>query len=209
MYKIVKNSMIIGSVLTAGALLIALNTSSLADAGHAAKNQPSSGTKAGAMPSGKMMMTGNQMGRLKMPDFNPEKGKKLFVSKGCIACHAVNGVGGHDAPAMDAHEMDQTMNPFEFSAKMWNHAPGMIAAQEEAFGEMINFTGEELADIIAFVHNDGAQHGFNEGNLTATARKMMGHGHGGMEAPKAHAEEAGHNAEEAHEDEPGTPEHKD
>ena len=70
------------------------------------------------------------------------------VPFGCIACHAVNGVGGHDATNMDAHAMNGLMNPFDFAAKMWNHAPCMIAAQQGAFGEQIYFTGDDLADII-------------------------------------------------------------
>jgi hypothetical protein len=36
-------------------------------------------------------------------------------------------------------------------------APAMIYAQEEALGEQILFTGDEFADIIAFVHHD--EHG--------------------------------------------------
>ncbi len=130
--------------------------------------------------------------RLVMPIMNPQRGKKLFVDKGCIACHAINGVGGHDAPAMDAHAMGGLMNPFDFAAKMWNHAPAMIAAQEGAMGEQIYFTGTELADIIAFVHDDETQHTFNESDLTPEAHEMMDHGHGEEPAPKAHAEEIGH-----------------
>ena len=49
---------------------------------------------------------------------------------------------------------------------MWNHAPAMIAAQEDAFGEQIYFTGGELADVIAFVHDDDTQHTFAEADLT-------------------------------------------
>jgi cytochrome c peroxidase len=130
--------------------------------------------------------------RLVLPIMNPEQGKKLFVDKGCVACHAVNGVGGHDAPNMDAHKDMGLVNPFDFAAKMWNHAPAMIAAQEGALGGQIYFTGQELANMIAFVHDHDAQHGFSEKNLTATARKMMGHEHGGAPAPKAHAGELGH-----------------
>ena len=146
---------------------------------------------------------GRHMPRLVMPIMNPQRGRKLFVAKGCVACHAINGVGGHDAPNMDAHEMNGLMNPFDFAAKMWNHAPAMIAAQEGAMGEQIYFTGAELADIIAFVHDDGAQHSFSEADLTAQARKMMHHEHGGKPGPAAHSEEIGHDHA------PGTPPHKD
>ncbi len=151
--------------------------------------------------------------RLVMPLMNPSRGKVLFVAKGCVACHAINGVGGHDAPGMDAHKMtDRLMNPFDFAAKMWNHAPAMIAAQEGAFGEQIFFTGEELADIIAFIHDDGAQHAFTEKDLTPEARKMMHHEHGGQPAQKRHADEIGHKnspaAKSAHPHAPGAKPHK-
>jgi cytochrome c len=141
--------------------------------------------------------------RLAFPIMNVQRGKVLFVNKGCVACHAVNGVGGHDAPAMDDHTDLGMISPFDFVAKMWNHAPGMLAAQEEAFGEPITFTGAEIADIIAFVHDDKAQHTFEEKDLTAKARKFMEHGHGGKMAPKAHAEELGHDHE------PGEKPHED
>jgi len=150
--------------------------------------------------------------RLVMPLMSPERGKKIFVSKGCVACHAINGVGGHDAPAMDAHTLKGLMNPFDFAAKMWNHAPAMIAAQEGAFGEQIYFTGEELADMIAFIHDDEAQHGFSEKDMTAKSRKMMEHEHGGAPAVEKHAPEIGHDkkpAKSGHGHAPGAKPHKD
>ena len=161
--------------MAAGAVVVAAVTVP-ASANHIAGD----GTKAG------------QGAQLIIPMMSPVQGKTLFVDKGCVACHAINGVGGHDAPSMDAHRDMGPVNPFDFAAKMWNHAPGMIAAQEEAFGEQIYFTGEELADIIAFLHDDRAQHGFSEADLTAKARKMMNHEHGGEPAPDAHADDVGH-----------------
>jgi hypothetical protein len=131
--------------------------------------------------------------RLAFPVMNSSRGMMLFLEKGCVACHAVNGVGGHDASPLDAHTMDAVMSPFDFAAKMWTMAPIMIAAQEEALGEQILFTGDELADIIGFLHDDEAQHALNESHLTAGMRKMMDHQHGAATAPAAHAEEIGHN----------------
>ena len=45
-----------------------------------------------------MIMPGAHMGRLMMPRMDPRRGKELFVTKGWVACHAINGIGGHDAP---------------------------------------------------------------------------------------------------------------
>lgn len=141
---------------------------------------------------------GAHVTRLLMPIMNSSRGMALFVDKGCVACHAVNGIGGHDATSLDAHEMDEYMNPFDMAAKMWTMAPYMIAAQEEALGEQILFSGEELADIIAFLHDDVQQHEFTEANLTPKAMQMMDHGHGAMTAPKMHKEEIGHGGGAGH-----------
>lgn len=127
--------------------------------------------------------------KLKYPEMDPMKGKKLFVEKGCVACHSVNGVGGDDAPALDAHGMGALMNPFEFAAKMWKGAQAMIAAQEGAFDEQLVFSGDDLANIIAFVHSDEVQHGFSESDLTDKARKMMRHSHEGTDGPAHHSED--------------------
>ena len=146
----------------------------------------------GQMKMGTDRMSSADMQNMRMPSMNPLRGRQLFVNKGCVACHAINGVGGHDATNLDAHTMQPMMNPFDFAAKMWTMAPAMIYAQEEALGEQILFTGDELADIVAFVHSDEAQH-FSDTDLTPQARKMMHHEHGTPGAgPEAHAEELGH-----------------
>jgi len=185
MRKTVSNSAILSTAAGALALALAFN------AGPAAAEH---------VPGGKPLVQKDDGARLVIPMMNSARGKDVFVNKGCVACHAVNGVGGHDAPPMDAHKSMGLVNPYDFAAKMWNHAPGMIAAQEEAFGEQIYFTGEELADMIAFVHDDKAQHDFGEKDLTAKANKMMDHGHGAAEAPEAHAEEVGHEDDEPKKD---------
>jgi mono/diheme cytochrome c family protein len=185
-------------VLIAGAALAALSVSASGWA-HERESQAEQAAPVPAKNVGMHTLMGrqNQMGAgmpgMKMPDMDPVRGRKLFVSKDCVACHAINGVGGHDATNLDAHTMQPMMNPFEFAAKMWRVAPYMIAAQEEALGGQILFTGDELAHIVAFVHNDDAQHGFSEGDLTPEAHRMMNHSHGEPGGGvAAHGEELGH-----------------
>lgn len=173
----------LGPVGIAAALGVAPGAVASADGDHEHAGEAPHSMMRGA---DHMPMTGMIM---RMPEMDAARGMILFAEKGCVACHAVNGVGGHDAATLDAHSMEPMMNPFEFAAKMWRMAPYMIEAQEEAFGEQILFTGDELADIIAFVHDDAQQHKFNESMLSARVRKMMNHGHGGA---AEHAEEIGH-----------------
>ncbi len=142
--------------------------------------------------------------RLVMPMMNSARGRKLFASKGCVTCHSINGVGGEDAPNLDAHTMLLFMNPFDFAAKMWRGAATMIALQEDVMGGQIEFNGQELADIIAFVHDEEEQHKFSEADIPPEIMPMMGHMHGEAGGgAAAHAEELGHKHA------PGTGAHKD
>ena len=130
--------------------------------------------------------------QLIMPKMDAVRGRELFASKGCVACHSVNGVGGEDASSLDAHDMEPYMNPFDLAARMWRMAPFMIAAQEEALGEQIQFTGDELSAIVAFLHDDAEQHKLTEDSLSAEVMELMDHGHGEEPGEEAHAQELDH-----------------
>lgn len=94
---------------------------------------------------------------LALPPMNSLRGRHLFLQKGCIACHQVNGVGGDLGPSLNAEDMPESMNAFEFAARMWRGAPAMTALQEQLLGEVITLDGQDLADIIAFAHDDAEQ----------------------------------------------------
>jgi len=92
-----------------------------------------------------------------MPPMDPERGRHVFVEKGCVACHSVNGVGGDLGPALNAADMPSPMNSFEFAARMWRGAQAMTALQQDLLGEVISLDGQDLADLVAFAHDAGEQ----------------------------------------------------
>lgn len=125
---------------------------------------------------------------LVLPRMNPKHGKELFASKGCVVCHQVNGIGGTDAASLDASTMEPAMSPFDFFAKMWGGAEPMIEMQKDELGHQLDFTGQDLADIIAFVHNRATRRTFSEKDIPENIKAIMeeaeeeGHGEGmGME----------------------------
>ena len=119
------------------------------------------------MPGG-MMASG-----LFIPEMNAKRGRELFASKGCVVCHSINGIGGEVAPMLDAEFMDEIMNPFDFAARMWRGGGAMIARQQTELGKQIDLTGQELADIIAFVHNAEEQARFSEFDVPHEIEEMM------------------------------------
>ncbi len=153
----------------------------------------------GGTMMGQGMMGG---GMLRMPQMDPARGRKLFASKGCVTCHSVNGVGGEDAPPLDAATMPRLMNPFEFSARMWRGAEAMIVLQREELGEQIEFTGDEFADIIAFVHHLEEQKKFSEADIPPRIRRSMHHmGEETHEEPdEEHEEKEGAHGDDNHAD---------
>ena len=77
------------------------------------------------------------------------------------------------------------MNPFEFAARMWRGAEAMVELQRDELGDVIELHGEELAAIIAFVHDAGEQSVFSEADIPEEIEAMIGH----MEDDEAHEDE--------------------
>jgi cytochrome c len=108
-----------------------------------------------------------------IPVMNAANGRKLFASKGCVVCHSVNGIGGKDARALDAATMPRPMNPFDFAARMWRGAPVMVLLQRKELGKQTQLTGQELADIIAFVHSADEQSKFSEKEIPPNIKELL------------------------------------
>ena len=80
---------------------------------------------------------------------NPLAGARVFGSKGCSNCHAVNGAGGKVGPDLGRIQANRSFS--DLAAAMWNHLPAMAGRMKERHQPFpqLNFT--EAGDLIAFL----------------------------------------------------------
>lgn len=116
---------------------------------------------------------------LTLPKMDPIRGKHLFAERGCVLCHSVNNVGGTEAPNLDAANQPDGMDPFAFFARMWRGAIPMVALQMHDLGYQVDFGGQDLADIMAFVYDARAQESFTEADLPPKIKEMIDNDTGG------------------------------
>jgi len=83
---------------------------------------------------------------------DPARGWELFNRKSCIACHAVQGQGGHIGPDLSAgRQIPLTM--VQFAGAMWNHSPQMYQEMSTRGIPRPQFQGREMADLMAFFNS--------------------------------------------------------
>ena len=109
-----------------------------------------------------------------LPPMDAKRGRELYISKGCIGCHAINQVGGEHAAPLDAATMDPELNPFEFFARMWLGMKPMIEMQENKMGQQVDLTAQELGDLVAFIHNAELQKSITIGEIPDNIEDLMG-----------------------------------
>ncbi len=80
---------------------------------------------------------------------NPLAGSLVFGAKGCVNCHAVNGLGGAVGP--DLGRIAQRRSFHELAATIWNHLRGMGAKMREYQIERPQMSPREAADLVAFL----------------------------------------------------------
>jgi mono/diheme cytochrome c family protein len=79
----------------------------------------------------------------------PQGGETLFHAKQCAICHTIGGEGRKVGPELGrAHHVSLT----QFAGLMWNHGPAMWARMKERGIEMPPLTGQEMADIVAYLY---------------------------------------------------------
>ncbi len=96
-----------------------------------------------------------------IPIIDPVRGRVLFVQKGCVVCHSVNGVGGLAAPSLDAPGDSRSIDLLDFSARMWRGSLAMVELQAAEFAYQIELTGNEIGDLAAFAYDIEEQKKFS------------------------------------------------
>jgi mono/diheme cytochrome c family protein len=103
-----------------------------------------------------------------------KKGAQLFTSKGCSGCHSYGGRGGTDAPPLDFMKGQLSASEIaDMSGIIWNHVPGMLPHFKEEGVHFPTFRGNEMADLIAYLHGGGPG-----GQAMQNAKSMQGMGQG-------------------------------
>jgi mono/diheme cytochrome c family protein len=81
------------------------------------------------------------------------RGQQLVQGKGCVTCHSIRGKGGK--VAADFATSTVTGSPSAVVAAMWNHGSRMESQAQKQDVELPVLTGQELADITAYLGSLG------------------------------------------------------
>jgi cytochrome c2 len=90
---------------------------------------------------------------------DPEAGRKVFLTKQCVTCHAIRDWGGHLAPNLGP--IGGNASPVLMAHVMWRYGPSMLSQMAERGIRWPHFEGQEMTDLIAFLNKEsveGASH---------------------------------------------------
>lgn len=107
------------------------------------------------------------------PVIDPAIGRELFVDRGCVICHSVNGVGGLAGPPLEADGPSSTVDIAAFAARMWRGAGPMVWLQTLEMGYQVDLTGDDIAHLAGFVQDVGEQALFTEDSLPDYVRESL------------------------------------
>jgi mono/diheme cytochrome c family protein len=109
-------------------------------------------------------------------------GARVFGSKNCVECHAIDGLGGTEGPDLAQRPKARTF--YELAAAMWNHRPRMVERMRERDLDPPRLNERETGDLMAFLYTldyfDAPGDVERGGKLFADKQCVMCHQVGGV-----------------------------
>jgi cytochrome c2 len=83
---------------------------------------------------------------------NPREGREVFVSKGCIKCHAIRGEGGKGGEDFGKRAKVFYKSLTQIVSLMWNKGPTVLAKMAQTQSGLPTFSPKEMADLISYLY---------------------------------------------------------
>jgi cytochrome c2 len=83
---------------------------------------------------------------------NPKEGKQVFVSKGCMKCHAIRGEGGKVGDDLGKKAKTFYKSLTQIASIMWNKGPTVLSKMAQTETGIPRFTPKEMADLMAYLY---------------------------------------------------------
>lgn len=90
------------------------------------------------------------------PPGDSGRGEKVFNTKNCGSCHALQANPDPNVPAPAAPPVSTWLtiaDPVMWMQQMWNHSAGMAEKVEEAGTKWPEFSLQEMSDLLAYLEN--------------------------------------------------------
>jgi mono/diheme cytochrome c family protein len=97
-----------------------------------------------------LSLTAASSAQVPAPAQDPLAGSRVFGTKGCVKCHAVNGIGGRVGP--DLARIARPRSFYDLATAMWNHLPRMADRMQQMGIERPHLEVQEAADLIGFLY---------------------------------------------------------
>ena len=83
-----------------------------------------------------------------------DRGKDLFRTLSCRACHSINAEGGKSAPDL-VRDLERDFSPHVMAGRLWNRAPVMWAAMETRGIAPTALSEQQAADLFLYLFTAG------------------------------------------------------
>ena len=83
---------------------------------------------------------------------NPREGRKIFVQKGCMKCHAIQGEGGKEGIDLGKRAKVFYKSLTQIASIMWDKGPTVLAKMAQPQTGIPKFTPKETADLLAYLY---------------------------------------------------------